>query len=148
MDYIYPIFERDSYTKHIRLKFYDLKERMDVAFDRSRAAKGDWTWSSHGLSWRTVAISAVFSALESFAVPRPVEWIWMVPLGKCSNITTSLLSFCSSDFHTSTSWLLERRIRTYPHCQMWWESRWFHHSTTSFTTTSQPLDQSLGCQSV
>ena len=62
MDYIYPVFERDSYTKHIRLKFYDLKERMDVAFDRSRAAKGDWTWSSHGLSWRTVAISAVFSA--------------------------------------------------------------------------------------
>lgn len=41
MDYIYPVFERDSYTKHIRLKFYDLKERMDVAFDRSRAAKGD-----------------------------------------------------------------------------------------------------------
>ena len=57
-----PYLNVDSYTKHIRLKFYDLKERMDVAFDRSRAAKGDWTWSSHGLSWRTVAISAVFSA--------------------------------------------------------------------------------------
>ncbi len=28
---IYPIlFEPDSYTKHIRIKFYDLKERMDT----------------------------------------------------------------------------------------------------------------------